>query len=155
MKQTSIENKKLLTPQEIEENNKLSAIEAREKKNAENRKNLMAMCERDREKVKGIFHFYECEGGTLSFPFKAYKWDQIENYTLVDGQIYTIPLGVAKHLNKNGWYPIHHHMLDKDGVASMRIGSKKRRFGFQGLDFIDPEEIGESRASEIVTVTHV
>lgn len=134
---------------------KQATIEAKENLKVDNQKNLKAMCERDREKVKGIFRFYECEGGTLSFSHRAYKWDDIQNYTLVDGEIYTIPLGVAKHLNKNGWYPVHHYQTDAEGNRKARVGSKKRRFGFQGLDFIDPAEIGEAKASEIVTVTHV
>jgi hypothetical protein len=45
--------------------------------------------------------------------------------------------------------------MDELGNRLARVGSKKRRFGFQSLEFIDPEEIGESKASEIVTITHV
>jgi hypothetical protein len=132
-----------------------ATVESREENKVATAKNLKSMCDRDREKVKGIFKFYECEGGVLSFSFKAYKWDNVERYSFVDGEVYEIPLGVAKHLNKNGWYPVHSYMMDKDGKALMRMGQKKRRFGFQSLEFIDPEEIGESRASEIVTVQQI
>ncbi len=155
MKQTSIESKdiKKISPLELEEKKKSLTVAERETRNEENRKNLMSMCERDREMVRGIFKFYECEGGEISFPFKAYKWDDIQSYTLRDGEIYTIPLGVAKHLNNNGWYPIHKYALNEAGVPLSCIGEKKRRFGFHPLDFIDPAEIGESKETEIVTVS--
>lgn len=112
--------------------------------------NLRAMCDRDRQKVKGIFRFYECQGGQLSFAFRAYKWDPIERFDLTDGEIYTIPLGVAKHLNKNGWYPEHSYLMDETGRPHMKIGQKKRRFGFQSLEFIDPAEIGEAVETEVL-----
>lgn len=127
------------------------SVEKQENKKLETLQNLRAMCERDREKVKGIFRFFECPGGTLNFVFRAYKWDAVERYDLSDGQIYTIPLGVAKHLNKNGWYPEHHYLMDETGRPHMRVGQKKRRFGFQSLEFIDPAEIGEATETQIMT----
>ena len=110
--------------------------------------------DKDREKVKGIFKFYECPGSELSFCYKAYKEDQVEKYTLVDGKIYTIPLGVAKHLNKNGCYPIHSYLKDENGNVSMKVGQKVRRFGFQSLEFVDVEELS-NQPSEIITVEKV
>ena len=99
--------------------------------------------ERDkmREKVKGIFKFYEVPGGNLSFVMKEFKEDQVEKYSLDDGKIYTLPLGVARHLNKNGWYPKHKHTLDAEGRAVVDAGTKIRRFGFQSLEFVDIEDI--------------
>ena len=78
--------------------------------------NLKYQRDKDREPVKGIFRFYEVAGGVLSFVFKAYKEDPVESFTLHDGQVYTLPLGVAKHLNKNCWYPIHAHSKDESGA---------------------------------------
>ena len=80
-----------------------------ELKKEHTKKDFKAMRDRDREKVRGMFKFYEVPGGSLSFVYKAYKEDGAEKYTMVDGQIYEIPLGVAKHLNKNGWYPVHQY----------------------------------------------
>lgn len=97
--------------------------------------------DKDREPVKGIFRFYEVPGGQMSFVYKAYKGDQIERYDLIDGCVYTLPLGVAKHLNKNGWYPVHKYMSDDNGRPSMKIGQKVRRFGFQSLEFVDIDDI--------------
>ncbi len=110
--------------------------------------------ERDQKPVKGIFRFYEVEGGNLPFVYKKYKGEKITKYDLHDGEIYTIPLGVAKHLNTNGWYPIHAHALDDNGKPSVKIGTKKRRFGFQSLEFVDDSEY-TSADKEIVTVERI
>ena len=107
--------------------------------------------DKDREKVKGIFKFYEIPGGELSFVYRAYKEDPVEKFTLVDGNVYTIPLGVAKHLNNNGTYPVHKYLKDDTGNVSMKIGQKVRRFGFQSLEFVDIDEF-ENNPSPIVTV---
>ena len=64
---------------------------------------LKYLRDKDREKVKGIFRYHEVPGGNFSFSYRAYKEDQVENFSLNDGEVYTIPLGVARHLNKNCW----------------------------------------------------
>lgn len=121
--------------------------------------NIKYQRDKDREMVKGIFRYYESPGATLSFCFKAYKEDPIERFNLLDGQVCTIPLGVAKHLNKSGWYPEYEYMPgEKNTVGAfspdgqrMRIARKVRRYGFQSLEFLDIDELGE--ASDIVEVT--
>ncbi len=133
----------------------MKIIEKTEQIKKDNVEKLKYMCERDREKVKGIFRFHECDGGTLSFSFRAYKWDQVEKYSLTDGEIYEIPLGVAKHLNKNGWYPEHSYLLDENGKPYMRVGNKKRRFSFQSMDFMEMEDMQVSLNNEIVTATPI
>lgn len=109
--------------------------------------NLKYQRDKDREKVKGIFKFYEVPGGSMSFVYKKYKEDDVESFTMVDGQIYEIPLGVAKHLNKNGWYPKHKHSVDMNGNPIIDVGSKVRRFGFQSLEFITEEDLTEEGKS--------
>ena len=119
-------------------------------------KALKIQRDKDREKVRGIFKFYEVPGGSMSFVYKKYKEDPVEKYEFVDGMVYSIPLGVAKHLNKNGWYPVHKHAMDDRGRPLMTIGEKKRRFGFQSLEFVDTDDISEIGAPEsIVTVQHI
>lgn len=106
--------------------------------------------------VKGIFRYYEVPGGSMSFSFKKYREDPVERYDLVDGQQYTLPLGVAKHLNKNGTYPVYEHVPNEPGIQqainpgggaalnqNMRIGRKVQRFGFQSLEFVDIEGLEE------------
>jgi hypothetical protein len=102
--------------------------------------NLKYMRDKDREMVRGKFIFHEVPGGGMEFNYKAYKGDQIEKYEMVDGQIYTIPLGVAKHLNQNLWYPVHAHATDENGKPSTKISQKIRRCSFQSLEFVDVEE---------------
>jgi hypothetical protein len=105
--------------------------------------NLKYQRDKDREPVKGIFRFYEVPGGSVSFNYRAYKEDEVERFDLIDGQVYTLPLGVAKHLNKNGKYPIHKYMTNEDGVPVMKIGQYVRRFGFQSLEFVDLDDLTE------------
>jgi len=91
----------------------------------------------------------------MSFPFKKYKEDPVENFTLVDGQIYSVPLGVAKHLNKNCWYPVHAYMKDENGNPTMKVGQKVRRCSFQSLEFVDEVDLTPEGSSGIVTVESV
>lgn len=124
------------------------------KKTPEKKVNLKYEREKDREIVKGIFRFYEVPGGGMSFYFRKYKGDPIERFDLVDGQVYSLPLGVAKHLNTNGWYPRYEYIRGEDGViggyapqafgqarTNMRVAQKVRRFGFQSLEFCDIDEL--------------
>ena len=116
-------------------------------------KTLRYMRDQDREKVKGIFQFHEVPGGQMSFVYKAYKEDPVERYDLIDGQVYELPLGVAKHLNKNCWYPVHEHALDESGKPSMVVGRKVRRCSFRSLEFTDHEDL--TPAPDIITVQNV
>ena len=116
--------------------------------------NLNYLRDKHREPVKGIFRFHECPGGTHAFSFKEFKGDEVMNYTLTDGEISTVPLGVARHLNKNGWYPVHAYAKDEAGNNSMRIGQKVRRFSFQSLEFVDVEDL-TPEGSPLITVEHI
>ena len=97
--------------------------------------------ERDNKIVKGIFRCFEPRGGSMTFCYKKYKWDPVRNYTLVDGDTYDLPLMVAKHLNKNCWYPKHTHVMDGDGNPSVEIGKKVKRCSFESLEFQGIDEI--------------
>jgi hypothetical protein len=116
--------------------------------------NLKYLRDKYREPVKGIFRFYEVPGGLMEFVYKEFKEDQVEKFTMHDGEIYTIPLGVARHLNKNGWYPVHSYAQDADGKKAMRIGQKVRRFGFQSLEFVDVEDL-TPQGSPLITVESI
>lgn len=127
--------------------------------------NYKAMRDKDREMVKGKFIFHEVPGGTMMFPIKIWKEDPVENYTFVDGEIYTIPLGVAKHLNSNCWYPqygfvqteqntqgAHAPSLFGNGGQMMRVTKKVRRCSFQSLEFLDIDGL---TPNDLVTVEKV
>ena len=70
---------------------------------------------------------------------------------MYDDQIYTIPLGVANHLNQNGAYPEYEYNI-KDGIsygagmsdqAVMRVQKWVHRFGFQSLEFMGGMDAAE------------
>jgi len=113
--------------------------------------NLKYMRDKDREPVKGIFRYHECPGGCMEFVYKAYREDDVEKYSLVDGQMYTIPLGVAKHLNKNCWFPVHAYAMDDSGKPTMKVGQRVRRCSFQSLEFVDVDDLTPV-GSNLVTV---
>lgn len=116
-------------------------------------KDFKYLRDRDREMVRGIFRYFECEGGIFKFPFKKYKEDEVENYTLVDGEIYTIPRGVAHHLSNNCWYPEHEFKMDENGRHAAKVTKKKRRCTFEPLDFMDIADLNELVPKDIETVT--
>lgn len=86
--------------------------------------------------VKGVFRCREPEGGSVKFAFRKYKWDQTQWYTMFDGEVYEVPLAVARHLNKNCNYPIHSHILGPDGNPTVdRAGKTKSRMNFESTEF--------------------
>lgn len=106
--------------------------------------------EKDLKEVRGIFKFYEVPNGYLEFAFSKYAEDKVKTYKFYDGQAYTIPLMVAKHLNSSGSYPVHSWGKDEDGVPAVHMTGKTRRYGFQSLEFTDESEIGSPEESKIV-----
>lgn len=117
------------------------------------KKKLKIQREKDSEMVRGIFRFHEVPGGKLAFPYRAYKGDHVEKYSLVDGQEYTIPFGVANHLNKRCWYPEHAYQLDAEGNPKVRVGKKIQRLSFQSLEFT--EEALTPASEDLLTVEYV
>ena len=98
--------------------------------------------QKDREVVRGKFIFHEVPGGSLSFSFgPMYPGDQTERYDMVDGEIYSVPLGVARHLNKECKYPIHTFKMDENNKAQQRVNNWVRRVSFQSLEFIDADDL--------------
>lgn len=101
------------------------------------KKELRRRRDRDRQMVKGTFYYHECPGGKLEFVFKKYEGDSIMKYELWDGQMYELPLGVAKHLNQNVNYQVHTYQLGPDGKYSSKIGKRVKRCSFQSLDYTE------------------
>jgi hypothetical protein len=110
--------------------------------------------DKDRQLVKGRFKYYDCPGGEMKFSFKQYKGDPVAKYELLDGQVYSIPLGVARHLNKNCFYTVHKHAVDNSGNPSQIIGQKIQRCEFVPLEFVDIEDLSPA-GSNIVTVENI
>jgi hypothetical protein len=126
------------------------ALDAAEK---EKRDKIKAQLElqrkKDREMVRGIFRFHEVPGGNMRFPFKKYKGDPLETFDMNDGEVYTIPLGVAKHLNTNCWYPSYTFKNDEAGRPSVSVAEKIRRCSFQSLEFVDIEGLENNPKSAL------
>lgn len=95
----------------------------------------------DRKMVRGIFRFHEVPGGQMDFVFRKYAGDPLEKFSMKDGEVYEVPLGVAKHLNTNCWYPVYGHNDKAQSAiadnALMSIKEKIRRCSFQSLDFVE------------------
>ena len=106
--------------------------------------------DKDREKVRGIFRFYEVPGGKLEFMFRKHKGDPLETVSLKDGEVCTVSLGVAKHLNSSGKYPEHAFKQQENGKPAMEVGRMVRRYGFQSLEFTDVEGLDEPNIVEMV-----
>jgi hypothetical protein len=106
--------------------------------------NLHFQQAKDAEMVRGIFRFHECPGGNLSFKFRQYKGEIVTTYTLTDGVVSNIPLGVAKHINKDMWYPIHEHATDAQGKPLIKMSKKVQRASFQSLEFMEIEDFEAS-----------
>jgi len=104
------------------------------------KRDLAVQRELDKKPVTGRFKFNECPGGTLKFPYLKYKGEKIKFWTFVDGQVYTIPRGIASHLQREGKYVVHEHCQEESGKPSMQIGQTIDRFNFESISFLDEED---------------
>ena len=114
--------------------------------------------ERDEELVSGIFKNNEDPAksggrGKLVFSYKFYKDQPYEVYELFDGEKYTLPRGVARHLNNYCYYKQYQQLPGADaGVAtainpdgrlnttlSMQASKKIHRFAFHSLEYMDDD----------------
>lgn len=137
---------------------------------AEGMKNLRYKRDKHAEMVRGIFRFHEVPGGEMSMIFREFKEDKVARYQFYDGEVYTIPLGVAKHLNTNCWYPEYDYLrgdgttaaaVPAGGVRSAtpvsqgyKVTRKVRRCSFQSLEFLDIDEL-PSGDKAIIQVEHM
>lgn len=88
--------------------------------------------------VKGVFRCHEPRGGGVTLVWKEYKGDPIRRWELSDGKEYEIPLGLAKHLNKNCGYSVHQNVLHPDGTPYVnKKGKQVSRMNFESLDFYE------------------
>lgn len=118
----------------------LSPLRSRKNTRKLTNEEIEKMRTHDHKMVKGVFRCYEPRGGSMTFSFKKHSGDNIITYTLTDGEIKELPFMVAKHLNKNCYYPKHSHVLDENGKASVQVGKKVHRCSFESLEFQDLEE---------------
>lgn len=107
----------------------------------EDKKNLAA---KNRREVVGRFKYYDNVGGTHRFTCVIDQGDPEDRvFTLVDEGVYRLPLGVAKMLNEEGWYPIRRELKDYKDTLNIdatdprryEITEKRQRYGFVPLGF--------------------
>jgi len=88
------------------------------------------------EMVTGIFKNLEIEGSPIKFSFsqgKRFKGKPAEVYELKDGEKYTIPLDVARHLNRCSYFASVHEVDEKGNY----LRTKKElvdRYMFRRID---------------------
>jgi hypothetical protein len=119
----------------------LTLQEMRQQKAEEARLRLRREWEVESQMVTGVFRDLEVgPGGNLRFSARKYPWDQTSSYNFVDGQTYTVPLWVDRHLNENCKWPAYRHNIDpnaKEGEKVQQIiGQWNHRFAFVSSDFI-------------------
>ncbi len=92
----------------------------------------------DSKMVTGIFKNIEVPGGDLTFTYKKYKEDNYRTYHFYDGMKYTIPLGVAKHLNNQTAQNKREYGKNPDGSPTLYtiIGSKRQRYQFLSTEYM-------------------
>jgi len=122
-----------------------------------NKELIEKMRKRDSRMVRGRFVFHEVPGGKLTFPFKQYPGDPVKQYEFTDGDIVTIPLGVANHLNTNVCVPQHQWLTDENGRPRQRLTGTTRRASFQPLDFAGgvDDELELPQIKSIITVENI
>lgn len=86
--------------------------------------------------VKGVFKNIESPGGDLTFAYRGYKGEPIKVYHLEDGLTYDLPLGVARHINRQCKYTKSTHLVDKEGRPMIGAGKPTQRYEFISTDFM-------------------
>lgn len=110
------------------------------KLSAEEKKKTSDLIEKARKEdeklVKGIFKNLEAPGCETTFSYRAYKGEPIRVYTLEDGKEYTIPFGVAKHVNRQCRYKKNKYLVDADGKSMIGADKPFERYQFVSTDFM-------------------
>ena len=127
------------------------------------RQKLNKLIEEESRIVKGRFRHHETPGGILKVQIRKYPSIPSFDKVLVDGQVYDIPIYVARHLNgidkscpgggaesHTCSYPVHEFLwtgdcrgpapsnkLDDNGVPMPAQTTQKwiRRFSFESMEF--------------------
>lgn len=143
-------------------NRSISSMDKSKKREKMTEKELKYLRDKDRQLVRGLFRYHECPGGELKFSTRFHKGDPIDTWQLMDGEIYTLPLSVAKHLVNNGWYPEYEHVPGQGGLKMgqtpawgkrsalpMRVRRKVKRFTFESLEFVDETKLEHDESENL------
>ena len=94
------------------------------------------MRDEDSKPVTGIFKNIEVPGGDLEFTYRKYKEDPYRSYRFEDGKEYTVPLGVAKHINQMTKVKRHSYLVNQEGKKISGVGSYRQRYQFLSKEFM-------------------
>jgi len=134
-------------------------------------KQIKKMRDRDAEMVTGIFKNLENPAtnggrGSVVFSYKYYPNDENAVYELWDGERYSLPRGVARHLNNNCYYKEYQHLQGEFGqqgirtaqnadgrlqTNSLQMAKKVHRYAFHSLEYMDDD--ADMYPSNLVEVT--
>ncbi len=84
-------------------------------KTAVNKDSIEAMTPETDRMVTGIFKNIECPGQPGTVTMRLYKGMQPFHKTMRDGEQCTIPLSVAREINRSCKYKRDKHLLDENG----------------------------------------
>lgn len=100
---------------------------------------IAAMREEESRLVTGQFRCTEPVGGSVTLSYRKYPGEPIKNFTFEDGRTYTIPLGLARHLNSGCAWPVHQSCIDPlTDRSSSKVGKWVHRFSFNSNEYVDP-----------------
>lgn len=133
-------------------------------------KQIKRMRDRDSEKIVGMFRNLENRAtggscGSVVFSYKAYPGDENVFYELKDGERYSLPRGVARHLNNNCFHREYQHLSGQYGeqgmrnaapdgrltTAQMQVSRKIHRFAFDSMEFSDDD--ADMKPANLLEVT--
>lgn len=135
-------------------------------------KQMKSARDRDAEMVTGIFHNIEAPGMSVEFSYKMYPGDDNVTYSLLHGEKYRIPRGVARHLSTNCYLKEYVDLPNLEGVKAstvdygrlgmasdgimrnateMKIIKKHQRFAFLSMEFSDDDNL-DLQPSNLVEV---
>lgn len=92
----------------------------------------------DSKMVTGIFKNIEAPKGSLTFTYRKYKEEPYRTYEFQDGHTYTVPLGVAKHINNMTAVAERDYARGPDGKPLLQtiVKSKRQRYQFLSTEFM-------------------
>lgn len=138
-------SKKLNIQESVSPSNTVPILSSDAKKSAKEK--LEGYMREELKLVKGIFQNFETPGMAVPIQIRKYK-GHFFNQILEDGKEHEIPLYVARFLNgidvtaeaiggKLGTcsYPVNSYIMDKDGNPTVNVSKRKKRFGFQSIEF--------------------
>jgi hypothetical protein len=104
-------------------------------KTAVNKDSIEAITYETDRMVTGIFKNLESPGQAARIICRLYKHQQPFSQSFDDGERYTIPYSVARHINENCCYPIHSYLLDDKGQHVKGSGRMVNRYQFTPTEF--------------------